>query len=74
MKIRVKVKASAKRDCVSFDEEKNIYNVSTKARAIENKANLAVTGLLSDYFKVPRSQIILKTGQKSKIKVFEIDR
>ncbi|RJO61483.1 DUF167 domain-containing protein [candidate division WS5 bacterium] len=72
MKIQVKVKTNAKQDCVSVDEENNLYTVSTKAQPIKGKANEAVIKLLAEYFKVPKSVIKLKTGQKSKIKVFEI--
>jgi uncharacterized protein YggU (UPF0235/DUF167 family) len=74
MKIQVKVKAGAKADCVSFDKEKNIYIVSTKVRPVEGRANAAVVKLLAGYLNVPKSQIKMKTGKKSKIKVFEIDR
>ncbi|MEK7447820.1 MAG: DUF167 domain-containing protein [Patescibacteria group bacterium] len=74
MKIQGKVRTSAKTDSVSFDEEKNLYIVSTKAPPVEGRANEAVIKLIAGYFKVPKSEITLKTGQKSKIKVFEIDR
>lgn len=74
MKIQVKVKAGAKCDCVSFDEEKSLYIVSTKIPPIEGRANEAVLKLIAGYFKVPKSQVSLKVGQKSKIKIFEIDR
>lgn len=73
MKVQVKVKTSAKQDCVSFDEERNLYIVSTKIPPIEGRANEAVLKLLAGYFKVPKSSVSLKVGQKSKIKIFEID-
>lgn len=73
MKIQVKVKAGAKTDLVVFDEGKNLYTVSTKVAPIEGKANEAVIRLLAGYFKVPKSQVNLKVGQKSEIKVFEIE-
>ncbi len=72
MKIQVKVKTGARENCVSFDEGSNIYVVSVKARPIEGKANAAIIKLLAEHFKVPKSQINLVTGQKSKIKIFEI--
>ncbi len=74
MKIQVKVKAGAREDCVSFDKENNLYTVSAKAQPVEGKANAAIIKLLAKHFKVPKSNIQLKTGQKSKIKIFEIDR
>lgn len=73
MKVSVKVRTSAKTESVSFDEEKNLYIVSTKTPPIEGKANVAVIKLLAGYFKVTKSQVRLKSGQKSKIKTFEID-
>ncbi len=73
MKIQVKVKSGARCDCVSFDEEKNLYCVSTKIPPIEGRANEAVLKLLAGYFKVPKTNVTLKTGQKSKIKTFEIN-
>lgn len=73
MKIQVKVKTGARCDCVGFEKEKNLYTVSTKALPIEGKANESVIRLLAKYFKVPKSDITLKSGKKSKIKVFEID-
>lgn len=72
MKIQVKVKAGARCNCVSFDEEKSLYIISTKVPPIEGRANEAVIKLIAGYFKVPKSDVKLKTGQKSKIKIFEI--
>lgn len=72
MRIQVKAKAGARCDCISFDEEKNLYVVTTKTPPIEGRANEAVIKMLAGYFKVPKSQIQLKTGQRSKIKIFEI--
>lgn len=74
MKIQVKVKTGARENRVSFDKENNLYTVSTKVQPIEGKANEAVIKLLSEFFNVPKSDINLKTGPKSKIKIFEIDR
>ena len=74
VKIRVKVKAGAKYDCVSFDEEKKLYLVSTKILPIEERANETVLKVLAGYFKVPKTDVMLKTGQETKIKTFEINR
>lgn len=74
MKIQVRVKTGARCDCVGFDEEKNLHIVSTKALPVAGKANESIIKLLAKYFKVPKSNVTLKTGSKSKIKVFEIDR
>jgi len=73
MKIKVKVKAGSKCDCIKYDEEKNLYIVTTKVPPKEGRANEAVLKLLAGYFKVPKSQVSLRVGQKSKIKVFEVE-
>lgn len=44
------------------------YNISH----IEGKANKAVIEALTEYFNVKKSHIILLSGEKSKIKLFEI--
>lgn len=74
MKIQVKVKAGARENRVSFDKEQNLYIVTTKVQPIEGKANESVVKLIAGHFKVPKSSVTLKTGQQSKIKIFEIDR
>ena len=80
MKILVKVKANAKKDEVVpplpklFKVDGNdYYKVSVKAPPIQGKANTAVLKLLSIYFKISPSQVILISGQTSKTKVFKIN-
>jgi len=70
MKIIIKVKANARTDRV----EKTLqgYAVWVKEPPVENKANQAVIRVLSDYFKVPKSQISILSGLKSKQKVVQI--
>lgn len=40
--------------------------------AIEGRANVALTKLLTELFQVPRSNIILKSGEKSRHKIVEV--
>ena len=49
------------------------YEVNLKSRPIENKANLELLQLISDYFKVSKNQITFKSGLKSKFKTIEIN-
>lgn len=71
MKILVLVKAKAKsKKVVKFEEGK--YYVSVTEPPVNNKANQAVVEALSDYFKVPKSKVILLYGEKSRQKAFEI--
>lgn len=71
MKIFVRVKTNARRNLVEKIDE-NHFKVSVVAMPLENKANLAVAEALADYFKIPKSKIVLVSGNKSKDKIFEI--
>jgi uncharacterized protein len=72
MIITVKVKTGSRSDSISYEENLGGYLVSVKARPIEGEANKAIIELLSKELKVPKSSFSLKSGQKSKIKRFEI--
>ena len=64
MKISIKVKPNSKIEKV--EKTSQIYTIYIKEPAQENKANQAVISLLSEYFKVPQSQIIILKGKKSR--------
>lgn len=49
------------------------FKVFVKAIPEKGKANEAVVGALSDFFKIPKSKILLKRGSSSREKVFEIN-
>ena len=72
MKISVKVKPQAKEDRV----EKiglNDYIIWVKAKAIEGKANQAVVKILSEYFDIAKSKVVLIKGKRSRDKIFMVD-
>jgi uncharacterized protein len=71
MKITVSVKAGAKIEKVEKIDAKN-YKLWVKARAKENKANMAVVKALAKYFGVAKSRIEIKSGLKAKKKILEI--
>jgi uncharacterized protein YggU (UPF0235/DUF167 family) len=48
-------------------------HIYVKQPPLENKANIAVIEALTEYFKVRKGEIIFLSGNKSKIKVFEIN-
>lgn len=50
----------------------NTYIVWTKKTAKENKANIDIIEQLSKFFDVPKLSVILKSGNKSRKKIFEI--
>jgi uncharacterized protein YggU (UPF0235/DUF167 family) len=69
--IKVKVKIGSQKEHV-VHEEKNSYTVYTNSPARENRANISVIELLSDYLDIPKSMLRIKRGIKSKNKVIEI--
>lgn len=71
MKISVAAKPKSKNEQVLKIGKLN-YKVSVKEETKEGKANKAVIESLSDYFKIPKSQICIVSGEKVKQKVIEI--
>lgn len=76
MQIRAKVKPNSKKGSLvlkSTDESGEFFEIHVRDPAIDGKANLAVIKVLSKYFKVSKSRISIKSGSRSKFKIFEID-
>ncbi len=76
MKIRCKIKPNSKKGNLiqkSQDENGEFFEIFVREPAIEGKANLAVIKLLAKEFDVSKSRVSLKTGTKSRFKIFEID-
>ncbi|MEO0069090.1 MAG: DUF167 domain-containing protein [candidate division WOR-3 bacterium] len=71
MKILVKVKPNARENRVE-EIDKNQLLVRVKAPAKQNKANAELIETLSEYFKVPKSQITILAGLKSNKKLIKI--
>lgn len=46
--------------------------VYVREPAVEGKANKAVLVLLADYYNVPKSNVEMVSGNKSRVKHFEI--
>ena len=77
MKIRCKIKPNSKKGNLiqkSQDENGEFFEIFVREPAIEGKANLAVIKLLAKEFDVSKSRVSLKTGTKSRFKIFEIER
>lgn len=77
MKIRAIVKPNSKKGPLAVeksDEQGEFFEVFVREPAIEGRANLAVVKILSERFGVAKSRISLKKGEKSKFKIFEIDK
>lgn len=72
MKIFVKVRTFAKTNRVEKLSE-DAYRVYTSAKPVDGETNKAVITLLSKYFKTAKSNIVIKSGQKSGTKIVEIN-
>lgn len=46
--------------------------VSVRQRAVEGQANEAVREALAEHLGVPRSKVVLRMGQRSRTKIYEI--
>jgi uncharacterized protein YggU (UPF0235/DUF167 family) len=64
--LKVKVKTRSKKDRV--EEKEGEITIFTKEPARDNEANFAVINLLSYYFNIPKRNITIKHGLKSKTK------
>lgn len=73
MKITVQVKPNSRKEGVE-DLPDGSYLVRVNAPPVEGKANERVIELLAEKFGIRKSAFTLRSGPKSKKKVFEIDR
>lgn len=62
--LEVKIKTRSKKD--REEEKEGEITIFTKAPARGNKANFAVIKLLSEHFDIPKRNISIKHGLKSK--------
>lgn len=60
---------SSKEEVVKTDDD---LIIRTRKKAHDGEANTAVIKLLSQYFDVPKTRIVIKSGAKSKHKTIEI--
>lgn len=72
MKIFVRVKANASQDKVK-ENGNGRFEVWTKQRPLEGKANKAVLKLLAGHLKIPASTLSIASGVKSREKVVRVD-
>jgi uncharacterized protein YggU (UPF0235/DUF167 family) len=55
--------------------EKDLFgtlHIYVKEPPLEGRANRAVTACLAEYLKIPKSRVLLKRGEKAKIKTFSL--
>ncbi|MBN2325454.1 MAG: DUF167 domain-containing protein [Spirochaetes bacterium] len=51
-----------------------VYHIYTHAKPVDGKANNDAVSLLADYMGVPKRNVTIIKGERSKDKVFEITR
>jgi len=71
MKIIIKVKTNQKHESVK--KINDLIVVSVKEAPINGKANEKVIDLLADAYNVPKSKIVITTGQKSNYKIISVN-
>lgn len=72
MKIFVKAKPNAREEKVEQTGEIH-FTVAVKEPPVGGKANEAIIKALSEYFKIPKSQVRIISGHTSRQKVVNVD-
>jgi uncharacterized protein YggU (UPF0235/DUF167 family) len=71
MKIFIIAKTNAKEESVEKIDKYN-FIIQTKELPIKGRANLAIIKMLADYYKIPKTDVTISSGFKSKNKIFDI--
>lgn len=72
MKIQVKVKPNARTESLQ-ELPDGTWQAAVKAPPVDGKANEALTRLIADHFRVPRSRVTIRSGAGGRLKLVEID-
>ncbi|MEX0881751.1 MAG: DUF167 domain-containing protein [Candidatus Saccharimonadales bacterium] len=72
MNVAVRVKPGSKKGPLVQPAIDGSLLVYVREPAVEGKANQAVTELLADYYNVPKSNVQMIAGYKSRLKHFKI--
>jgi len=72
MKINIKVHLNSKAEKIEKDNQ-NVWQIYTKQKPIDGKANKEIIKMLGKYFKVKLNQVFIISGMKSRNKVIEIE-
>lgn len=71
MLIKVKVFPDSKKEEI-IEKSKDNFKIRVKEKPIEGRANKRVKEMLSDYFRLPGSEVRLIRGSKQRNKIFEV--
>jgi len=69
--LKVKVKPNSKQQAIIVEEDGS-FTVRLKSPPVDGKANQELVQLLSKQLGVPKSQVMIRSGQTSKIKRIEV--
>jgi uncharacterized protein (TIGR00251 family) len=69
--IEVRVQPNASRNRI-VEDDSGFLKVYVTTVPEDGKANKAVQELLAQFYKIAKSKVVLKKGQKDKNKIFEI--
>jgi uncharacterized protein (TIGR00251 family) len=72
VRIRIKAQPAASRNAFCGLYGEDALKIAIKAPAVEGAANKELVKFLSKRFKVPKSEIVFKSGQTSKIKTIDL--
>lgn len=70
MKLSVRVKTNAQKECITVVE--GVYTASVTALPIDGKANSAIEKLFAKHFNVAPSKVCVVAGRRSRQKTIEI--
>ena len=68
IKLRIIAKPNAKKTAILKISEQGLH-IAIHAKPHKGEANIELINFLSTVFKIPKNQIILKTGENSKYKL-----
>ena len=72
MRYTVLVKPGVSKDEVMVDDDSSALIVRTRKRAHDGEANKAVVELLSDYFGVAKSRVVIVKGATGRKKIVDV--
>jgi len=72
--VDVKVKPRSRKGPLIEVGPNGELTIYVRERAVDGKANDAVTRLLADHLQLPRSQVELVSGARSRLKRFRVNR
>lgn len=70
MRIEAFVKTSAKENIIK--KKGFIYYISLKSKPFQNRANVELIDIISSYFDISKSSVVILNGLKSRKKLIEI--